>query len=220
MQGGTGLNPGQGSKILMSGGMAKNKKNVKKNSSLFTDIMTHTLIMKKQQYRLLYGGKFGLGIHNEAGQRVLPRECTGHSKHPLPTTPEMTLHMDITRWSILKSFRYFTAYTNVYTNTNMKISHSICFVYILFKCQEKHVSIVLYHIFLRKAGYVFYPCIYSSPYFSFTLLCSLCNYSPTDLGYLKIVIQDIKVISKLSLLENMLYHIYMGITRWSTPKSD
>ena len=33
-------------------------------------------------------GKFGLGIWNEAGQRliVLPRECTGHSKHPLLTT--------------------------------------------------------------------------------------------------------------------------------------
>ena len=28
--------------------------------------------------------------------RVLPRECTGHSKHPLPTTQETTLHMDIT----------------------------------------------------------------------------------------------------------------------------
>ena len=28
--------------------------------------------------------------------RILPRECTGHSKQPLPTTQEMTLHMDIT----------------------------------------------------------------------------------------------------------------------------
>ena len=35
--------------------------------------------------------------------RVLPREHTGHSKYPLPTTQEMTLYMDITRWSILKS---------------------------------------------------------------------------------------------------------------------
>ena len=35
--------------------------------------------------------------------RVLPKECTGLSKHPLPTTQEMTLHMDITRWLILKS---------------------------------------------------------------------------------------------------------------------
>ena len=35
--------------------------------------------------------------------RVLPRKCTGHSKHPLPTTQEKTLHMDITRWSTLKS---------------------------------------------------------------------------------------------------------------------
>ena len=31
--------------------------------------------------------------------RVLLRDCTGHSKHPLPTTQEKTLHMDITRWS-------------------------------------------------------------------------------------------------------------------------
>ena len=35
--------------------------------------------------------------------RVLPREHNGHSKHPLPTTQEKTLHMDITRWSKLKS---------------------------------------------------------------------------------------------------------------------
>ena len=32
-------------------------------------------------------GKFGVGIQNEAKvNRVLPREHTGHSKHPLPTT--------------------------------------------------------------------------------------------------------------------------------------
>ena len=47
-------------------------------------------------------GKFGLGEQNEAGQRltVLPRERTGRSKHPVPTTQETTLHMDITKWSI------------------------------------------------------------------------------------------------------------------------
>ena len=50
-------------------------------------------------------GKFGLGVQNEARQRliVLPRECTGYSKLPFPTTQEKMLHMDITRWSILKS---------------------------------------------------------------------------------------------------------------------
>ena len=49
-------------------------------------------------------GKFGHGIWNEAAKanRVLPREHTGHSKHPLPTTQEKTLHMDITRWSTPK----------------------------------------------------------------------------------------------------------------------
>ena len=35
--------------------------------------------------------------------RVLPGKCTGHSKHPLPTTQEKTQHMDITRRSTLKS---------------------------------------------------------------------------------------------------------------------
>ena len=33
----------------------------------------------------------------------MPRERTGHSKHPLPTTQDKTLHMDITRWSTPKS---------------------------------------------------------------------------------------------------------------------
>ena len=63
-------------------------------------------------------GKFGLGMRNEAGQRltefcqenalaktnrVLPRKCTGHSKHPLPTTQEKTPHMDFTKRSTPKS---------------------------------------------------------------------------------------------------------------------
>ena len=50
-------------------------------------------------------GKFGLGVQNEAGQRltVLLRECTGHTKYPLPTIQEKTLLMDITRWSKPKS---------------------------------------------------------------------------------------------------------------------
>ena len=51
-------------------------------------------------------GKFGLGIRNEAGQRRIEfclENTTGHSKHPLPTTHEKTVHIDITRWSTLKS---------------------------------------------------------------------------------------------------------------------
>ena len=50
-------------------------------------------------------GKFGLEIQNEAGQRLIvsPRKRTSHSKHFLPPTQEKTVHMDITRWSTLKS---------------------------------------------------------------------------------------------------------------------
>ena len=42
--------------------------------------------------------------------RGLPRKCTGHSKHPLPTTQEKTLHMDITRWSTPKSDWLYSLY--------------------------------------------------------------------------------------------------------------
>ena len=49
-------------------------------------------------------GKFGLGVPSKAkASRVLPREHTGHSKQPLPTTQETILYKDITRWSIMKS---------------------------------------------------------------------------------------------------------------------
>ena len=47
-------------------------------------------------------GKFGLGVQNEAGQRLTEfcqDNALGHSKYPLPTTQEKTLHMDITIWS-------------------------------------------------------------------------------------------------------------------------
>ena len=51
-------------------------------------------------------GKFGLGMKNEARQR-LTEFCQENAlviaKHPLPTTQEKSLHMDITRWSTLKS---------------------------------------------------------------------------------------------------------------------
>ena len=51
-------------------------------------------------------GKFGLGIQNEAGKRLIEfcqENTLGHSKHPLPTTQEKTLHINITRWSTPKS---------------------------------------------------------------------------------------------------------------------
>ena len=51
-------------------------------------------------------GKFGLGVQNEAGQRLV-EFCQENTlvikKHSLPTTQKKTLHMDITRWSTLKS---------------------------------------------------------------------------------------------------------------------
>ena len=50
-------------------------------------------------------GKCGLGIQNEGGQRLieLSQENTLVIANTLPTTQDMTAHMDITRWSILTS---------------------------------------------------------------------------------------------------------------------
>jgi len=45
--------------------------------------------------------------------RVLPRKCTGHNKHPLPTTQEKTLYMDITRWSTPNSDVYIFLFTAI-----------------------------------------------------------------------------------------------------------
>ena len=51
-------------------------------------------------------GKFGLGVQNEVGQRLI-EFCQENTlviaKNLLPTTQEKTLYMDITRWSIPKS---------------------------------------------------------------------------------------------------------------------
>ena len=55
--------------------------------------------------------------------RVLPTECSGHRKHPLPTTQEKTLHMAITRWSTPKSDWLYSLYLKMgklYTGSKNK----------------------------------------------------------------------------------------------------
>ena len=56
--------------------------------------------VRRQQF---HSNKFSSLQQQFLDNRVLPRECTGHSKHPLSTTQEKTLQTDITRWSMLKS---------------------------------------------------------------------------------------------------------------------
>ena len=51
-------------------------------------------------------GKFGLGVQNEAGQRLIEfcqENALVIANTLFKTTQEKTLHMDITRWSISKS---------------------------------------------------------------------------------------------------------------------
>ena len=48
-------------------------------------------------------GKFGFGVQNEAEQRLTEFCQENALVETLPTTQGMTLHMDIFRWSILKS---------------------------------------------------------------------------------------------------------------------
>ena len=56
--------------------------------------------------------------------RVFQREHSGHGKHPLPTTQEKTLHMDIIRWSTLKSdwlYRLQPKMEKVYTVSKTRL---------------------------------------------------------------------------------------------------
>ena len=48
-------------------------------------------------------GEFGLGVWNEAGQRLIEFCQEKPWSYSLPTTQEKALHMDITRWSTPKS---------------------------------------------------------------------------------------------------------------------
>ena len=54
------------------------------------------------QEKLGITGKFGLGMRNEARQRLI-EVGQKNTLVILPTTQENTLHMDIARWSTLKS---------------------------------------------------------------------------------------------------------------------
>ena len=56
-------------------------------------------------------GKFGLGVQNEAGQSstVLPREHTGHEKHPLPKTQEKRVFVITSAFSWQNSISLFPA---------------------------------------------------------------------------------------------------------------
>ena len=47
-------------------------------------------------------GKFGLGVQNEAGE-MLTEFCQENTLAIATPSSDNTLHMDVTRWSILKS---------------------------------------------------------------------------------------------------------------------
>ena len=45
------------------------------------------------------------GMKQVKANKIVPRECTHHSKCPLQRTQEKTLHMDIARWSKITKIR-------------------------------------------------------------------------------------------------------------------
>ena len=80
----------------------RKKKKTSKKHFLFFKVGWNAKVGRQETLGVTH--KFGHGVQNETGQRlirVLPKECTVHSKHPLSVTQEKALHMDITRWSTL-----------------------------------------------------------------------------------------------------------------------
>ena len=72
-----------------------------------TSLLFHVLECKSRKSRNTWSNRqiwpWNTKRSKAKANRVLPKERTGHSKHPLPTTQGKTLHMDITRWSTQKS---------------------------------------------------------------------------------------------------------------------
>ena len=94
--------------------MANSKKNNSKRKALTAGVLIAAVLiaafafylwffMLKKPVMILKGSE----VTVEAGKRFdewsVVESLENVSKHPLPTTQEMTLHMDIIRWSILKS---------------------------------------------------------------------------------------------------------------------
>ena len=79
---------------------------VSSNYCLFSVVPSH-LEWKSRKSRNTWSNRqiwpWSTKLNRAEANRVLPRERTGHSKHPLPTTQAKTLHMDLTRWSTPKS---------------------------------------------------------------------------------------------------------------------
>ena len=76
--------------------------------------------------------------------RVLPRESTGHSKHPLPTTQEKTPYMDITRWSIPKSDWLYSLQSKIETLYTVSKNKTRA------ECDSDHELIAKFRLKLKK----------------------------------------------------------------------
>ena len=67
--------------------------------------MQNWVVLQRLECETGVTGKFGLGEQNEAGQRLTEfcRENASVIANTFSATQEMTLHMDIMKWSIPKS---------------------------------------------------------------------------------------------------------------------
>ena len=96
------LQPVMLKKLKLTGSM-KTYKNSSINNQKRCPFHYRGLECKSRKSRNTWSNRQIWPLSTELSRAVLPRECTGHSKHPLPTTQEKTLHMDITRWPTPKS---------------------------------------------------------------------------------------------------------------------
>ena len=92
-------------KLKLNGSM-KTYKTFRTNTQKRCPFHSRGLKCKSRKSRNTWSNRqiwpWSTGWSRAKSNRVLPRECTGHSKYPLPTTQEKTLHMDIAKWPILK----------------------------------------------------------------------------------------------------------------------
>jgi len=110
---------------------------------------------------------------------------TGHSKHPLPTTQEKTLHMDITRWSIPKSDWWYSLQPKVEklyrvsrnkTVADCGSDHELCIAKFRLKLKKVGKTTRLFRYDLNQIPYNYYTVEVTNRFKELDLIECLKNY--------------------------------------------
>ena len=102
--------------------------------------------------------------------RVWSRECTDHSQHPLPTTQEIILHTDITRWLTMKWDWVYSLQLKMETLYTVSRNTTVNWL-----CLRSWSLIAKFRFKLKKVGKITRPFRYDINQFSYDYTVEVMN---------------------------------------------